>query len=81
VLAENGMAGPPDGTTRSTKNGISHLVLIQKVESVENPFHEFHEVVQENPFFTKQEHQLCFAISALDFLSTHLEPLPFLAIN
>ena len=73
VLAENGMAGPPDGTLRSTKNGIAHVVLIQKSELIEQPYQQIHEVVQENPFFTKQEHQLCFAISSISLLSKQLD--------
>ena len=73
VLAENGMAGPPDGTLRSTKNGIAHVVLIQKSELIEHPYQQIHEVVKENPFFTKQEHQLCFAISSISLLSKQLD--------
>ena len=73
VLAENGMAGPPDGTLRSTKNGTAHVVLIQKSELIEQPYQQIHEVVQENPFFTKQEHQLCFAISSISLLFKQLD--------
>ena len=76
VLAENGMAGPPDGTLQSNKNGISHLVLIQRAEMTEHPYQQFHEVVQENPFFTKQEHQIRFAISSLELLSRQLNLYP-----
>ncbi len=76
VLAENGMAGPPDGTLRSNKNGVCHLVLIKKSEMTEQPYETIHEVVQENPFFTKQEHQIRFAISALELLSRQLVLYP-----
>ena len=76
VLAENGMAGPPDGTLRSNKNGVCHLVLIKRSEMTEQPYETIHEVVQENPFFTKQEHQIRFAISALELLSRKLDPSP-----
>ena len=76
VLAENGMAGPPDGNLRSNKNGVCHLVLIKKSEMTESPYQQFHEVIQENPFFTKHEHQIRFAISALELLSRQLDPYP-----
>ena len=76
VLAENGMAGPPDGNLRSNKNGVCHLVLIQSSEMTEQPHETIHEVIQENPFFTKQEHQIRFAISALELLSRKLDPSP-----
>ena len=76
VLAENGMAGPPDGNLRSNKNGVCHLVLIQRQEMAESPYQQFHEVIQENPFFTKQEHQIRFAISALTMLCRQLELYP-----
>jgi len=76
VLAENGMAGPPDGTLRSNKNGVCHLVLIKRSEMTEQPYETIHEVVQENPFFAKQEHQICFAISALELLSRQLDLSP-----
>ncbi len=76
VLAENGMAGPPDGNLRSNKNGVCHLVLIQRSEMTEQPHETIHEVIQENPFFTKQEHQIRFAISALELLSRQLDLSP-----
>ena len=76
VLAENGMAGPPDGNLRSNKNGVCHLVLIKRSEMTESPYQQIHEVIQENPFFTKQEHQIRFAISALELLSRQLDPYP-----
>ncbi|MDG2196548.1 MAG: CinA family protein [SAR324 cluster bacterium] len=76
VLAENGMAGPPDGTLRSNKNGACHLVLIKRSEMTEQPYEQIHEVVKENPFFTKQEHQIRFAISALELLSRQLDRYP-----
>ena len=47
VLAENGMAGPPDGNLRSNKNGVCHLVLIKKSEMTESPYQQFYEVIQE----------------------------------
>ena len=76
VLAENGMAGPPDGNLRSNKNGVCHLVLIKRSEMTESPYQQIHEVIQENPFFTKQEHQIRFAISALTMLSKQLDLYP-----
>ena len=76
VLAENGMAGPPDGNLRSNKNGVCHLVLIQRSEMTEQPHETIHELIQENPFFTKQEHQIRFAISALELLSRKLDLSP-----
>ncbi len=76
VLAENGMAGPPDGNLRSNKNGVCHLVLIQRSEMTDQPHETIHELIQENPFFTKQEHQIRFAISALELLSRQLDLSP-----
>ena len=76
VLAENGMAGPPDGNLRSNKNGVCHLVLIQRSEMTEQRHETIHELIQENPFFTKQEHQIRFAISALELLSRQLDLSP-----
>ena len=76
VLAENGMAGPPDGNLRSNKNGVCHLVLIQRSEMTEQPHETIHEVIQENPFFTKQEHQIRFAISAFELLYRQLDLSP-----
>ncbi|MGB1834003.1 MAG: CinA family protein, partial [bacterium] len=76
VLAENGMAGPPDGNLRSNKNGVCHLVLIQSSEMTEQPHETIHEIIQENPFFTKQEHQIRFAISALELLYRQLDLSP-----
>ena len=76
VLAENGMAGPPDGNLRSNKNGVCHLVLIKRSEMTESPYQQIHELIQENPFFTKQEHQIRFAISALTMLSRQLDLSP-----
>ena len=70
------MAGPPDGNLRSNKNGVCHLVLIQRSEMTEQPYETIHEVIQENPFFTKQEHQIRFAISALELLSRQLDLSP-----
>ncbi len=76
VLAENGLAGPPDGNLRSNKNGVCHLVLIQRSEMTVQPHETIHELIQENPFFTKQEHQIRFAISALELLSRQLDLSP-----
>jgi len=76
VLTENGMAGPPDGNLRSNKNGVCHLVLIKRSEMTESPYQQIHELIQENPFFTKQEHQIHFAISALKLLSRQLDLSP-----
>ncbi|MAA69057.1 MAG: hypothetical protein CL915_09940 [Deltaproteobacteria bacterium] len=76
VLAENGMAGPPDGNLRSNKNGVCHLVLIQRSEMMEQRHEQIYEVIQENPFFTKQEHQIRFAISAIKLLSRQLDLYP-----
>ena len=42
----------------------------------EQPYDTIHEVIQENPFFTKQEHQIRFAISALELLSRQIDLSP-----
>ena len=76
VLAENGMAGPPDGNLRSNKNGFCNLVLIKRLEMTDSPYQQTHELIQENPFFTKQEHQIRFVISALELLSIQLDLSP-----
>ena len=66
ALAETGMAGPPDGSSRSSKQGLCHLAIAHRNMDSEGPAiltQSF--VVQANPFLTKQFHQLHFAQAAL----------------
>ncbi|MBC8257957.1 MAG: CinA family protein [SAR324 cluster bacterium] len=58
TLSETGMAGPPSAERRSQKNGQCHLVLALS-PGVKYKYLEL------NPFFTRNEHQLLFAIEAL----------------
>ena len=66
ALAETGMAGPPLKDRNSTKNGQCYLGLVISTE-VRYKFLEF------NPFFTRKEHQLMFAIEALDWVEKELQ--------
>ena len=70
VLCESGMAGPPDGTRHSEKQGLCEMVLL----APEGALHQSH---QSNPFLTKKEHQLIFATKALQWLVEVLQS-PFL---
>ncbi|MCZ6553347.1 MAG: CinA family protein [SAR324 cluster bacterium] len=65
ALAESGMAGPPDGERRSLKSGETWLALA-------TPDGVHTERVQLNPFLTRQEHQLRFAIGALRWIEPML---------
>ena len=58
VLAETGMAGPPSPERRSKKNGQCHLGLALSSEVK-------YKYLELNPFLTRKEHQLLFAIEAL----------------
>lgn len=66
VLAETGMAGPIEGIRRSQKNGQCHIALAsaQGTRSM---------VFKANPFLSKKEHQLHFAMAALEFLEKTIE--------
>ena len=66
TLAETGMAGPPLNERRSNKNGQCHLGLAFSTE-VRYKYLEF------NPFLTRKEHQLLFAIDALKWVKTVLQ--------
>ena len=61
VLAETGMAGPPDASRHSTKNGQCCLALVSEAEELER-------VLALSPFFTKNQHQLLFALEAVKWL-------------
>ena len=58
VLVETGMAGPPSPERRSKKNGQCHLGLALSSEVK-------YKYLELNPFLTRKEHQLLFAIEAL----------------
>ena len=59
-LAESGMAGPPTSERRSWKNGLCHIGLAYSME--------VHFISLElNPFLTRKEHQLLFAIKAINW--------------
>ena len=66
ALAETGMAGPPTTERRSRKNGQCHLGLAISTE-VRYKCLEF------NPFLTRKEHQLLFAIEALNWAEEALQ--------
>jgi PncC family amidohydrolase len=66
ALAETGMAGPPTSERRSRKNGQCHLGLALSSE-VKYKCLEF------NPFLTRKEHQLLFAIEALNWAEEALQ--------
>ena len=66
VLAETGMAGPPEGNRRSRKQGQCEIALATP-KSLRHLHHQ-------SPFFlTKKEHQLRFAFAALTWLRDTLE--------
>jgi len=65
ALAETGMAGPPSKDRNSSKNGQCYLGLVISTE-VRYKFLEF------NPFLTRKEHQLMFAIEALVWAENEL---------
>ena len=66
ALAETGMAGPPSKDRLSRKNGQCYLGLVISTE-VRYKFLEF------NPFLTRKEHQLMFAIEALAWAEKELQ--------
>ena len=68
ALAETGMAGPPTNERRSRKNGQCHLALAlsRKVR---------YKCLEFNPFLTRKEHQLLFAIEALNWATEVLQNL------
>lgn len=65
VLAETGMAGPPDGKRLSLKNGICYYAIANSSGVISYS-------LALNPFFTKKEHQLQFAIATIEGLIDHL---------
>ena len=67
-FAETGMAGPPSKDRNSTKNGQCYLGLVISTE-VRYKFLEF------NPFLTRKEHQLMFAIEALVWVEKELRKM------
>ncbi len=66
AIAESGMAGPPDGRRRSLKSGLCWLAFATP-DDVETETLELH------PFGTRREHQLGFALRALEGLANRLE--------
>ena len=65
VLAETGMAGPPDGAHHSLKNGQCWLAL-----ATPTTLHHTHLAL--SPFLTRREHQSAFALHALVWAKTQL---------
>ena len=59
VIAESGMAGAPDGTRHSVKNGQMALALIS--ENMEQTM-----LIQNPVFLTKEEHRLRFVLHAAE---------------
>ncbi len=66
VLAESGMAGPPEGNRRSQKQGQCEMAL-----ATSHTLRHVHH--QSSLFHTKKEHQLRFAHAALEWLRDTLE--------
>jgi len=66
ALAETGMAGPPSKDRLSSKNGQCYLGLVISTE-VRYKFLEL------NPFLTRKEHQIMFAIEALTWVEKELQ--------
>ena len=66
ALTETGMAGPPSKDRLSSKNGQCYLGLVISTE-VRYKFLEI------NPFLTRKEHQLMFAIEALAWAEKELQ--------
>ena len=64
-LAETGMAGPPSRDRHSNKNGKCYLGLVISTE-VRFKFLEL------NPFLTRKEHRLIFAIEAFVWVEMEL---------
>lgn len=69
ALAETGMAGPPDGSRRSMKNGLCHIALA-------TPAGTRTASLQLHPFQTRREHQLLFSIRALALARQWLAAAP-----
>ena len=65
ALAETGMAGPPSKDKQSRKNGQCYLGLVTSTK-VRYKFLQF------NPFLTRKEHQLMFAIEAFVWVEKEL---------
>ncbi len=65
AIAETGMAGPPSKDRNSSKNGQCYLGMAIS-NKVRYKFLEF------NPFLTRKEHQLMFAIEALIWVKKEL---------
>ena len=68
ALAETGMAGPPTFERRSRKNGLCHLGL-----AISNEVR--YKCLELNPFLTRKEHQLMFAIAAINWAEEALHNL------
>jgi PncC family amidohydrolase len=68
ALAETGMAGPPTSERRSRKNGMCHLGLAFSKEVR-------YKCLELNPFLTRKEHQLLFAIEAINWAEEVLHDL------
>ena len=66
ALAETGMAGPLSQKRRSKKNGQCHLGLAFSSEVK-------YKYLELNPFLTRKEHQLLFAIEALTWAESVLK--------
>ena len=66
TLAETGMAGPSSPERRSRKHGQCHLAL-----SIDGKL--LHNRLDLNPFLSRKEHQLGFALEALRWFKSVLE--------
>ena len=66
ALAETGMAGPPSKERLSRKNGQCYLALVTSTD-VRYKFLEL------NPYLTRKEHQLMFAIEAFVWVEKELQ--------
>ena len=71
ILAESGMAGPPDGLRRSSKSGHSHLALLDVSRG-----RTLTRAVEAHPYATRGEHQRFFAQEALRWLCQFLDANP-----
>lgn len=69
ALAESGVAGPPDGKRRSEKHGICWI-------AVDTPQGTFQRMLRLHPYATRAEHQIGFALAALNTLALHLDAPP-----
>ncbi len=78
TLAETGMAGPLSPKRHSRKNGCCYVALCAKTEPGPQNGTDllFSHQFECNPFFSKKEHQLRFALHALEWTIQKLGPTP-----